>query len=257
MLNHEVSDDYHEVHDDEEILDLKDKLFIFFTDMASFISLSQITKTYESKDIEPVQVLKWIDLEIERGNFIAIMGPSGCGKSTLMNIVWLLDTPTTGNYYIDGQQVESLDEDAQAMIRRDTIGFVFQWYNLLKRMRSRQQVALPLSYMGISTGERYKRAVEALELVGLWDKIDSMPNQLSGWQQQRVCIARSLVTNAGLILADEPTGALDSKTGAEVMELFKRLNEEQGKTILLITHDANVAKFATKIVRMMDGVFLS
>ncbi len=225
--------------------------------MTSFISISQITKTYDSKDMEPVQVLKWINLEIQRGDFTAIMWPSGCGKSTLMNIVWLLDTPTSGTYSIDGQQVESLDEDTQSIIRRDTIGFVFQWYNLLKRMKSRQQVALPLSYMGVSTDERYRRAVEALELVGLWDKVHSLPNQLSGWQQQRVCIARSLVTNAGLILADEPTGALDSKTGVEVMELFKRLNEEKGKTILLITHDANVAKFSTKIVRMMDGVFLS
>lgn len=224
--------------------------------MSSFIRLDNIIKTYESNEIEPVRVLKGINLDIQKWDFTAIMWPSGCGKSTLMNIVWLLDTPTSGSYYINGKTVEYLDEDDQALIRRDTIGFVFQGYNLLKRMKARQQVALPLSYMGVKSEEKYRRAVEALELVWLWDKIENLPNQLSGGQQQRVCIARAFVTNANLILADEPTGALDSTTGREVMELFKDLNEKEGKTILLITHDQHVAEFAKKIVKMKDGIFL-
>lgn len=224
--------------------------------MNSFISLHDITKTYENNDIEPVKVLKGVNLEIEKGDFIAIMGASGSGKSTLMNIVGLLDTPTSGEYYINGEPVQYLDEDEQSLIRRDTIGFVFQGYNLLKRMRAWQQVSLPLSYMGISTAERYRRAVEALQIVGLWDKVENMPNQLSGWQQQRVCIARALVTNADLILADEPTGALDSVTGQEVMELFRKLNREQGKTILLITHDQQIAQHATTTIKMQDGIFV-
>lgn len=213
-------------------------------------------KTYENNEIEPVRVLRGINLKIEQWDFTAIMWPSGCGKSTLMNIVWLLDTPTSWSYYINGETVQYLNDDEQAVIRRDTIWFVFQWYNLLKRMKAWQQVWLPLSYMGVSSDEKYKRAVEALELVWLGDKIDNLPNQLSWWQQQRVCIARALVTNASLILADEPTWALDSTTGKEVMELFKKLNEEQWKTILLITHDQHVAEFAKKIVKMKDGIFL-
>lgn len=220
------------------------------------ISLSDITKSYESNELDPVKVLKGIDLDIQQGDFIAIMGASGSGKSTLMNIVGLLDTPSTGEYRIRGKTIKGLSEDEQAIIRRDTIGFVFQGYNLLKRIPAWQQVALPLSYMGVSAKEKYDRSVHALETVGLGDKTDNLPNQLSGWQQQRVCIARALVANAELILADEPTGALDSKTGKEVMELFKKLNDEQGKTILLITHDENIAKYAKKIVKMHDGIFV-
>lgn len=220
------------------------------------ISLSDITKSYESNELDPVKVLKGIDLDIQQGDFIAIMGASGSGKSTLMNIVGLLDTPSTGEYRIRGKTIKGLSEDEQAIIRRDTIGFVFQGYNLLKRIPAWQQVALPLSYMGVSAKEKYDRSVHALETVGLGDKTDNLPNQLSGWQQQRVCIARALVANAELILADEPTGALDSKTGKEVMELFKKLNDEQGKTILLITHDENIAKYAKKIVKMHDGIFI-
>ena len=221
------------------------------------ISLSEITKSYESNELDPVKVLKGIDLDIQQGDFIAIMGASGSGKSTLMNIVGLLDTPSTWEYRIRGKTIEGLSEDEQAIIRRDTIGFVFQWYNLLKRIPAWQQVALPLSYMGVDAKEKYERSVHALETVGLGDKTDNLPNQLSGGQQQRVCIARALVTNAELILADEPTGALDSKTGKEVMELFKKLNTEQGKTILLITHDENIAQYAKKIVKMHDGIFIS
>ena len=223
----------------------------------SFISLKDITKTYENADLDPVQILKGINLEIEHGDFLAIMGASGSGKSTLMNIVGLLDTPTTGTYLLNGLPIQNLSEDEQALIRRNTIGFVFQGYNLLKKLKAWQQVALPLSYMGISTDEKYQRAVKALEIVWLWDKIDNGPSQLSGGQQQRVCIARALVTNADLILADEPTGALDSKTGQGVMELFQQLHIEQGKTLLLITHDSHIANIASKAIRMQDGIFVN
>lgn len=221
-----------------------------------FISLKHITKTYTSEWVEPVQVLKNITLDIHNGDFTAIMGPSGCGKSTLMNIIGLLDIPTTGEYTINGRSIQYLNEDEQAIIRRDNIWFVFQGYNLLKRMKAWQQVALPLSYMGVREPERYQRACEALQIVGLGEKINNLPNQLSWGQQQRVCIARSLVAKAWLILADEPTGALDSVTSREVMELFIKLNQEQGRTILLITHDHNIAQHAKRIIRMQDGIFL-
>lgn len=224
--------------------------------MADFMQLKGITKTYGGKDMEPVYALRGVDLTINDGDFIAIMGPSGCGKSTLMNIVGLLDTPTSGQYFLRGKEVKNLTSNQQSLIRRNTIGFIFQGYNLLKRMRAREQVALPLSYMGISGKEARERCYEALAMVGLKGRENALPNQLSGGQQQRVCIARALVTNAGLILADEPTGALDSKTGIELMELFKKLNAEQQKTILLITHDANVATYAKTIIRMKDGCFV-
>lgn len=220
------------------------------------MQLKGITKTYGGKDMEPVYALRGVDLTINDGDFIAIMGPSGCGKSTLMNIVGLLDTPTSGQYFLRGKEVKNLTSNQQSLIRRNTIGFIFQGYNLLKRMRAREQVALPLSYMGISGKEAKERCYEALAMVGLKGRENALPNQLSGGQQQRVCIARALVTNAGLILADEPTGALDSKTGIELMELFKKLNAEQQKTILLITHDANVATYAKTIIRMKDGCFV-
>lgn len=224
--------------------------------MADFMQLKGITKTYGGKDMEPVYALRGVDLTINDGDFIAIMGPSGCGKSTLMNIVGLLDTPTSGQYFLRGKEVKNLTSNQQSLIRRNTIGFIFQGYNLLKRMRAREQVALPLSYMGISGKEAKERCYEALAMVGLKGRENALPNQLSGGQQQRVCIARALVTNAGLILADEPTGALDSKTGIELMELFKKLNAEQQKTILLITHDANVATYAKTTIRMKDGCFV-
>lgn len=224
--------------------------------MADFMQLKGITKTYGGKDMEPVYALRGVDLTINDGDFIAIMGPSGCGKSTLMNIVGLLDTPTSGQYFLRGKEVKNLTSNQQSLIRRNTIGFIFQGYNLLKRMRAREQVTLPLSYMGISGKEAKERCYEALAMVGLKGRENALPNQLSGGQQQRVCIARALVTNAGLILADEPTGALDSKTGIELMELFKKLNAEQQKTILLITHDANVATYAKTTIRMKDGCFV-
>ena len=205
---------------------------------------------------EPVYALRGVDLDIHDGDFISIMWPSGCGKSTLMNIVGLLDVQTSGSYFLRKKEVKNLTPDQQSMIRRTTIGFIFQGYNLLKRMSAREQVVLPLSYMGIPSGEAKERAYAALKLVGLEGREKALPNQLSGGQQQRVCIARALVTDSGLLLADEPTGALDSKTGIEVMELFKKLNTEQGRTILLITHDANVASYANKTIRIKDWLFV-
>ena len=223
-----------------------------------FIKLVEITKTYglDNPDIEPVKVLKGINLEIYDNDFISIMGPSGCGKSTLMNIVGLLDQQTTGDYFLRGEKVEAMSQDDRSMIRRSTIGFVFQWYNLLKRMSAREQVALPLSYVGVPMAEKKKRAIEALKMVGLGERIDALPNQLSWGQQQRVCIARAIVNNPWLILADEPTGALDSKTGEEILNLFQNLNRNEGKTILLITHDAHIGAAAKKMIRIKDGLFV-
>ena len=224
-----------------------------------FIKLVEITKTYglDNPDIEPVKVLKGINLEIYDNDFISIMGPSGCGKSTLMNIVGLLDQQTTGDYFLRGEKVEAMSQDDRSMIRRSTIGFVFQGYNLLKRMSAREQVALPLSYVGVPMAEKKKRAIEALKMVGLGERIDALPNQLSWGQQQRVCIARAIVNNPWLILADEPTGALDSKTGEEILNLFQNLNKNEGKTILLITHDSHIGAAAKKMIRIKDGLFVN
>ncbi len=223
-----------------------------------FIKLVEITKTYglDNPDIEPVKVLKGINLEIYDNDFISIMGPSGCGKSTLMNIVGLLDQQTTGDYFLRGEKVEAMSQDDRSMIRRSTIGFVFQGYNLLKRMSAREQVALPLSYVGVPMAEKKKRAIESLKMVGLGERIDALPNQLSWGQQQRVCIARAIVNNPWLILADEPTGALDSKTGEEILNLFQNLNRNEGKTILLITHDSHIGAAAKKMIRIKDGLFV-
>ena len=225
--------------------------------LSDFISLRGIKKTYEvSKFVEPVYVLKWIDLDIRDWDFTAIMWPSWCGKSTLMNIVGLLDTQSEGQYFLRGKEVKNLSSDEQSMIRRNTIWFIFQWYNLLKRMSAWEQVTLPLSYMWITGKVAKEKAYEALKLVGLEGREKALPNQLSGGQQQRVCIARALVTDSALLLADEPTGALDSKTGIEIMQLLKNLNTEKGKTILLITHDANVSSYANQTIRIKDGVFI-
>ncbi len=224
--------------------------------LSDFIALRGVKKVYGENVAEPVYALKGIDLDINDGDFISIMGPSGCGKSTLMNIVGLLDVPSEGQYFLRGKEVKNLTSDQQSMIRRTTIGFIFQGYNLLKRMPAWEQVTLPLSYMGVAPSEAKERAYAALKLVGLEGREKSLPNQLSGGQQQRVCIARALVTDSGLLLADEPTGALDSKTGLELMSLLKNLNAEKGKTILLITHDANVAAYAKKTIRIKDGLFV-
>lgn len=215
------------------------------------LTLKNIVKKYQIGTQELV-VLKGVSLHVEENDFVAIMGQSGSGKSTLMNIIGLLDTPSSGEYIFENDNVEHLSGDSRSLIRRQRIGFVFQSYNLLPRMSAKKQVMLPLMYQGVPKKERERRAEEALETVGLKDKMQNKPNELSGGQQQRVSIARALVTKPSIILADEPTGALDSKTGDEVMELFTKLNN-QGKTIILITHEQEIANFSKKIIHLSDG----
>ena len=224
------------------------------------IELVNVKKQYGVDDpenwIEAVHALRWINFWIDEWAFISIMGPSWCGKSTLMNIVWLLDEPTSGDYLLRWEKVKAMTADERSMIRRTTIWFVFQWYNLLKRMCAREQVALPLSYMWVPGKEKKERCAEALKMVWLGNRLEALPNQLSWWQQQRVCIARALVSNPSLILADEPTGALDSVTWQEILELCQKLNEQQHKTVLLITHDRHIWEAAKKMIRMKDWQFL-
>jgi putative ABC transport system ATP-binding protein len=200
--------------------------------------------------------LKDVKLSVAAGEFVAIMGPSGSGKSTFMNILGCLDKPSTGRYFLDGRSVAELNKDELALLRNRTIGFVFQGYNLLQRMSLLDNVALPLIYCGAEHDERQRRAHELLAKVGLADKADSFPNQISGGQQQRVAIARALVNHPRLILADEPTGNLDSKTGEEVMALFDELNRE-GITIVLVTHEEDIAQHAKRHVRFLDGRIIS
>lgn len=215
------------------------------------VELNGVNKIFESEGVK-FQALYDIDLSIREGDFLAIVGPSGSGKSTLMNILGLLDRPTSGKYFLDGQDVSRLKENKLAQIRNKKIGFVFQSFNLLRRTSSLDNVSLPLVYAKVKHDERHEMAKKALNAVGLGDKLDSRPSQLSGGQQQRVAIARALVTNPEIILADEPTGNLDSKTGDEVMRIFKDLNKE-GRTIILITHSNEIAKIAKRIVTIKDG----
>ncbi len=217
----------------------------------SIVKLSKINKIYTSGEVS-FQALKDINLEVRKGEFLAVIGTSGSGKSTLMNIIGLLDHPTSGKYELDGQDTSHLKEDTLAGIRNKKIGFVFQSFNLLSRTSALDNVALPLIYAGISLSDRKEQAKAALEQVGLTDKLDSKPNQLSGGQQQRVAIARALITNPEIILADEPTGNLDSKSGVEVMKIFERLHNE-GKTIIMITHEEDIAKHARRRIRIKDG----
>ncbi|MDD4151323.1 MAG: ABC transporter ATP-binding protein [Candidatus Gracilibacteria bacterium] len=220
------------------------------------IKLSQITKDYKMGE-NIVHILKGIDLEILKGDFVSIMGPSGSGKSTLMNIIGMLDTATNGTYTFDNIQIDGKSEDELSKIRGKHIGFIFQSYNLIPRMSVIKQVMLPLAYGGYSKKEREKRAIEALKKVGLESKIFNKPNELSGGQQQRVSIARALAINPGMILADEPTGALDSKTGKEIMELLVELNEKEGKTIVLITHEKEIDEYAKKHILIKDGFIVN
>lgn len=217
----------------------------------ALVKLSKVNKIYLSGEIS-LQALKNINLEVKKGDFVAVIGASGSGKSTLMNIIGLLDKPTSGTYELDSEDTSKLEEDRLAGIRNKKIGFVFQSFNLLPRTTALDNVAMPLIYAGVSRQERNEKAEKALSQVGLSDKLNSHPNQLSGGQQQRVAIARALVNDPEIILADEPTGNLDSRSGKEIMEIFKGLNKA-GKTIIMITHEVSIAKFAKRVVRLKDG----
>lgn len=216
------------------------------------IELSEIHKIYQMGDVE-VRALRGVSLKIYQGEFVAIMGASGSGKSTTMNILGCLDRPTRGTYILDGQDVSELSKDERADIRNHKIGFVFQGFNLLSRTSAMENVELPLLYAAVPTSERHRRAMEAIEAVGLKGRELSHPNQLSGGQQQRVAIARAIATKPTLILADEPTGNLDSRTSVEVMEIFQRLNREQGITLLLVTHEHDIAEYADRVIVFKDG----
>jgi putative ABC transport system ATP-binding protein len=218
----------------------------------SMIELKNITKSYEMGQ-QVVHALRGVDLVINEGEFVAIMGPSGSGKSTLMNVIGCLDVPTAGTYTLDGIDVSNMTDNQQARIRNKRIGFVFQQFNLLPRTTALKQVALPLMYGGIGKSERNGRAKEALGSVGLADRLDHKPDELSGGQQQRVAIARALATDPAIILADEPTGALDSHSGEEVLKIFEKLHNN-GMTIVMITHEAEVAQHAERIIWIRDGV---
>jgi len=203
-----------------------------------------------------VRVLKGIDLDVQPGEYIALMGPSGSGKSTLMNLLGCLDTPTSGSYFLAGEDVSRMDDDALAEVRNKKIGFVFQTFNLLPRQTALQNVALPLVYAGWSKADRLARATEVLSSVGLADRMDHQPNQLSGGQRQRVAIARALVNTPSMVLADEPTGNLDTATSVEIMRLFDEIHA-QGNTLVVVTHEEDIARHAKRIVRMRDGVIES
>jgi putative ABC transport system ATP-binding protein len=222
--------------------------------MTAMISLSDITKTYHLGTID-VPVLKHVDLSIAEGEYVAIMGASGSGKSTLMNIIGCLDRPSGGHYLLAGTDLTTLSDDELADIRNQYIGFVFQKFNLLPKLTALANVMLPMIYADVSRSQRIKQATEALAQVGLSDRLQNRPNQLSGGQQQRVAIARALVNNPALVLADEPTGALDSTTSQEIMELLTELNQ-QGTTIALVTHDANVAAKTKRTIQMLDGLIV-
>lgn len=222
--------------------------------MATMIAIEDITKTFHLGELD-VPVLKGINFSVENGEYVAIMGASGSGKSTLMNIIGCLDRPTSGSYILDDRDLTTLDDDELADIRNQYIGFVFQQFNLLPRLTALENVMLPMIYADVSRTERIESATEALEKMGLGDRLTNRPSQLSGGQQQRVAIARALVNHPALVLADEPTGALDSKTSHEIMNLLTELNQ-QGTTIALVTHDASVAAQTKRIINMQDGVIV-
>ncbi|MBI3151277.1 MAG: ABC transporter ATP-binding protein [Chloroflexi bacterium] len=220
------------------------------------IQTENLTKVYQMGENE-VRALDGASFTIHKGEMVAIMGPSGSGKSTLMSIIGCLDAPSGGTYVLDGVAVENMDEVKLAEIRGQKIGFVFQQFNLLARTSALENVMLPLTYAGISGKDRQERAMKALDRVGLSDRTHHAPNELSGGQQQRVAIARALVNEPAILLADEPTGALDSKTGVEIMDLFQGLHKENGQTVIIVTHDAYVARHTERIIKLSDGQVVS
>jgi putative ABC transport system ATP-binding protein len=226
--------------------------------MAAVISVKNLVKTYVVGEVE-VKALRGVNLDVQRGEFLAVSGPSGSGKSTFMHIVGCLDRPTSGQYLLDGQDVSRMSKDALAAVRNKKIGFVFQGFNLLSRTSALDNVELPLLYgnNGLKTADRHTRALEMLALVGLGNRSDHHPNQLSGGQQQRVAIARALINNPSILLADEPTGNLDTRTSIEVMGIFQRLNQERGITVVLITHEMDIAEYGTRTVSFRDGMVVA
>ena len=220
------------------------------------IEIKDMTKDYSLGNNIVVPALKNINLKIDKNEYVAIMGPSGSGKSTLMNILGCLDTPTTGHYYFNDTDISAFDDDELSAMRNREIGFIFQNFNLLPRLNSLQNVELPLVYAGVPPQERRERAIRALERVQLANRMDHKPSELSGGQRQRVAVARALVTNPGILLADEPTGALDSKTGEEMMRLFHELHSE-GNTIIVITHEQEIANYANRNIFIKDGIISS
>ena len=221
--------------------------------MPHVISVKNLVKTYVVGEVE-VRALRGVNLDIERGDFVSVTGPSGSGKSTFMHIACCLDRPTSGQYFLDGEDVSRMSKDQLAAVRNRKIGFVFQGFNLLSRTSALDNVELPLLYQGGLKGpERHKRAMDVLDKVGLGNRTDHHPNQLSGGQQQRVAIARALINEPAILLADEPTGNLDTRTSIEVMDIFQTLNREMGITVLLITHEMDIAEYGTRIVTFRDG----
>jgi putative ABC transport system ATP-binding protein len=215
------------------------------------IEAKELEKTYKMGKIE-VHALRGVSLEIQRGEVVSIMGPSGSGKSTMMNILGCLDNPTCGEYILDGKNVSKMDDYDLAVIRNRKVGFVFQNFNLLQRVSALENVELPMRYAGLAKGQK-ERALKSLEIVGLKDRVRHHPNELSGGEQQRVALARALINNPAILLADEPTGNLDSKSGKEIMDLILSLNKEMGTTIIIVTHDPNIAAQTQRVIRLRDG----
>lgn len=224
--------------------------------MPPMIEITDLTKVFKMGENE-VRALDGVSLSVEKGEMVSIMGPSGSGKSTLMSIVGCLDVPTSGSYVLDGSAVEKMKDTQLADVRGKKIGFVFQQFNLLARTSALENVMLPLSYTNIGPRQAREKAMQALEMVGLKERVKHHPGELSGGQQQRVAIARSLVNNPAILIADEPTGALDSKTGAEIMELFQSLHRDLGQTVIMVTHDSFIARHTDRIIRLVDGRIVS